>query len=381
MVVVAFVTAAMITVMSAFNGIDDLVKQLFANFDTPLTIMPAEGKMFADSLLTDAQLLSIEGIKGFSRVIEEDAWLNYGDHNAVATIKGVDENYLKHSPIDSMIYEGDFVLQADSFDYAVAGLGVRSELYMPVFENAPTVMNINAPIRGRKISRDKENAFNRDAINVSGVFSVNAELDAKYVIVPLSFSRTLFEMENDISSIEIFLLNDDDAEKVKEDLLKTLPKELTIETRYQKNELVYKTNASEKWATFAILFFILLIACFNIVAALTMLIIEKKKDIFTLSSIGARYNSIERIFVYEGIFINLIGATVGTSLGLLICWLQQEFGLITMQGAMVDTYPVVIKWLDVAGIFAAVFVVGTLFSVTLVRSLMRRFAGNAMTIG
>lgn len=381
MVVVAFVTAAMITVMSAFNGIDDLVKQLFANFDTPLTIIPAEGKMFADSLLTDAQLQSIGGIKGFSRVIEEDAWLNYGDHNAVATIKGVDENYLKHSPIDSMIYEGDFILQADSFDYAVAGLGVRSELYMPVFENAPTVMKINAPIRGRKISRDKENAFNREAINVSGVFSVNAELDAKYVIVPLSFSRTLFEMENDISSIEIFLVNDDDAEKVKEELLKTLPKELTIETRYQKNELVYKTNASEKWATFAILFFILLIACFNIVAALTMLIIEKKKDIFTLSSIGARYNSIERIFVYEGIFINLIGASVGTSLGLLICWLQQEFGLITMQGAMVDTYPVVIKWLDVAGIFAAVFVVGTLFSVTLVRSLMRRFAGNAMTIG
>ncbi len=378
MIVVAFVTAAMITVMSAFNGIDDLVKQLFANFDTPLTIIPVDGKLFADSLLTDAQLQSIEGIKGFCRVIEEDAWLNYGDHNAVATIKGVDDQYLKYSPIDSMIYEGEFILQQDSFDYAVAGLGVRSELYMPIFANAPTVMNINAPIRGRKISRDKENAFNREAINVSGVFSVNAELDSKYVMVPLSFARSLFEMENDISAIEIFLNNDDESENVHTKLLSILPNELTIETRYQKNELIYKTNASEKWATFAILFFILLIACFNIVAALTMLIIEKKKDIFTLSSMGTLYKSIERIFVYEGIFINLIGAVGGISLGLFVCWLQQNFGLITMQGAMVDAYPVVIKWMDVVGIFLAVVVVGTLFSVTLVSALMRRFAANAM---
>lgn len=379
MVVVAFVAAAMITVMSAFNGIDDLVKALFANFDTPLTILPAEGKVFADSLVTNDQLLAIGGIKGISRIIEEDAWLNYGDHNAVATIKGVDDNYLELSPIDSMIYEGEFLLKDKAYNYAVAGLGVRSELYMPVFANAPTVMNINAPIRGRKISRDRENAFNRESINVSGIFSVNAELDAKYVLVPLSFARHLFELENDISSIEIFLNKDEDAEAIKKQLMQTLPKELVVETRYQKNELIYKTNASEKWATFAILFFILLIACFNIVAALTMLIIEKKKDIFTLSSMGARYLSIERIFIYEGIFINFIGAMAGTTLGLAVCWLQQRYGLITMQGAMVESYPVVIKWWDVAGIFCTVIAVGTLFSLTLVRALMRRFASNAMT--
>ncbi|MFN0032233.1 MAG: ABC transporter permease [Flavobacteriales bacterium] len=380
MVVVAFVTAAMIVVMSAFNGIDDLVKKLFSNFDTPLTILPAEGKMFADSLLTDEQLLSVGGIRGFSRVIEEDAWLTFEDHNAVATIKGVDENYLTYSPIDSMIYEGEFVLKSDGYNYAVAGLGVRSELYMPIYDAAPTVMGINAPIRGRKLSRDKENAFNREAVNVSGIFSVNAELDSKYVIVPLDFARELFGMEKESSSIEIFLNDDDDTEKVKQEIQKFLPKELAIETRYEKNALIYKTNASEKWATFAILFFILLIACFNIVAALTMLIIEKKKDIFTLSSLGTRYKSIERIFVYEGIFINLIGAVTGTSLGLLLCWMQQQYGLISMQGAMVDSYPVVFNSADVVGIFVAVVAVGILFSVTLVRALMRRFASNAMTV-
>lgn len=379
MVVVAFVTAAMITVLSAFNGIDDLVKQLFANFDTPLTILPAEGKMFPDSLINDDYLQRLEGIRGYSRVIEEDAWLNFVDHNAVATIKGVDQAYLKYSPIDSMIYEGDFVLQQDSFDYAVVGLGVRSELYMPIVDHAPTVMNINAPIRGSKLSRDKENAFNRESINVSGVFSVNAELDAKYVMVPLSFARNLFGMENDISSIEIFLNDEGQTEQIKAELQKTLPAALRIETRYEKNALVYKTNASEKWATFAILLFILFIACFNIVAALTMLIIEKKKDIFTLSSMGARYRLIVRIFVYEGIFINLIGAVIGTLFGVGICWLQQHYGLISMEGAMVDAYPVLIKWLDVIGIFVVVIFVGSLFSITLVRALMNRFASNAMT--
>ncbi len=378
MLVVAFITAAMICVMSAFNGIDDLVKTLFSNFDTPLTIIPVEGKSFADTLVLDETIMNIHGVRGVSRVIEEDAWLSYIDHNAVATVKGVDKNYLRYSPIDSMIYEGRFKLEDDSFYYAVVGLGVRSELYMPLFDYAPTVMSINAPVRGRKLSRYKENAFNREAVNVSGIFSVNAELDARYIIVPLAFAKSLFEMDGEISAIEIFLDDDDDAERVKQELQLRLPAELRIETRFEKNALVYKTNASEKWATFLILLFILLIACFNIIASLTMLIIEKKKDIFTLSSMGAYSGGIEKIFIYEGLLINLIGAILGTSLGLLLCVIQQQFGLITMEGAMVSSYPVSVKWLDVARIFATVVVVGSTFSATLVRMLVRRFASNAM---
>jgi lipoprotein-releasing system permease protein len=239
-------------------------------------------------------------------------------------------------------------------------------------------MTINAPIRGKKISRNRENAFHREVVNVSGIFSVNAELDAKYVFVPLPFARNLFGMEQEISSVEIFLDNDHDAEKIKSELLTTLSPTLKIETRYEKNALIYKTNASEKWATFLILLFILLIACFNIIASLTMLIIEKKKDIFTLSSMGASNRSIERIFVYEGIFINLTGAVVGMILGLGLCFVQEKFGLIEMEGAMVDAYPVSIKWPDVIGIFLTVITVGSIFSLTLVRMLVRRFASNTM---
>jgi lipoprotein-releasing system permease protein len=378
MMVVAFITAAMICVMSAFNGIDDLVKSLFSNFDTPLTIVPAEGKVFSDSLIVDADLMAIEGIQGFSRVIEDDVWLSYSEQNAVATLKGVDSDYLKYSPIDSMIYEGRFLLEDDSFFYAVVGLGVRGELGMPFFENQPTVMGVNAPVRGKKISRFRENAFNREAVNVSGVFSVNAELDSRYVLVPLPFARSLFEMETKISAIEIFLENDDQAEKVKAQLEERLDPSLRIQTRFDKNALIYKTNAAEKWATFLILLFILLIACFNIIASLTMLIIEKKKDIFTLSSMGLQGKSIEAIFVFEGVLINFFGALTGAALGLSLCFLQEKFGLITMEGAMVNAYPVSIKWLDITGILLSVLLVGTLFSATLVRLLVRRFAGNAM---
>lgn len=380
MMVVAFIAAAMITVMSAFNGIDDLVKRLFANFDAPLTIVAAEGKMFADSLITDKQILSLNGVKGLSRVIEEDAWLSYKDHNAVATIKGVDNSFAQLSPIDTMIFDGEFLLEDDKYSYAVVGLGVRSELYMPLYDYAPTVMQINAPIRGKKLSRHKENAFNREAINVSGVFSVNAELDAKYAMVPLKFARSLFGMENEISSIEIFLNNDKDKDihRLQKELQSIIDPQLKVETRFDKNAMIYKTNASEKWATFLILLFILVIACFNIIASLTMLIIEKKKDIFTLSSMGATARSIESIFVYEGILINFIGAVIGTVIGLALCLGQERYGFITMQGAMVDAYPISIKWMDVLGIFLTVVAVGSLFTLVLVRSLVRRFASNNM---
>jgi len=373
MVVVAFITAAMICVMSIFNGIESLVQELFSNFDAPLTIVPREGKMFSDTLLTDAQLLTVEGVAHFSRIIEEDAWLNYGDKNTVATIKGIDTSYVNHSGIITRMYEGKFVLERDSMFYAVPGLALCGELQMGMMNDELPLLNINAPIRGKKLSRYKEAAFNRETIIVSGIFSVNAELDAQYVFVPLAFARQIFGMDSLVSSVELMLDPAASETEVVERLKKILPPSLAVQTRYDKNALVYQTNESEKWATFLILLFILLIACFNISAALTMLILEKKNDIGTLSSMGATDTSIRKIFVLEGVMINFIGAIAGGALGLLLCFLQTQFGLIRMTGAMVEFYPVLIRWADVLGILATVILVGSLFSVTLVRTLMRRF--------
>jgi lipoprotein-releasing system permease protein len=376
MVIVAFVTAAMISVMSAFSGIEQLVEKLFSTFDAELTIVPATGRSFADSLIVAAHLEDIPGVALYSPVIEEDAWLIYNDQNTVATIKGVRDDYTKLSPIDSMMFSGEFVLQHDSVPFAVPGLGVRSELGIAMGSPIPPLITINAPIKGRKLSRYRENAFQKASIHISGVFSVNAELDIKYVFVPLEFAKELFGMENESSAVEIKLDPNAKADEVKAILQSRLP-ELKVLTRYDKNALVYKTNASEKWATFLILLFILIIAFFNIIASLTMLIIEKKNDILLLTSMGADNLSIERIFILQGIFINLIGAASGVCIGTALCWAQQKFGLISMEGAMVQYYPVVMNPIEILGIFIIVLFTGSLFSVGMVRSLMKRFVKNA----
>jgi len=378
MVVVAFIAAAMIVVMSAFNGIDDLVKSIFSNVDAPLTVVPLEGKFLPDSLINEEAILSIDGVVGLSRVIEEDVRLSHENRYAIATVKGVEANYAEFSPIDTAIVDGQYLLQIDSLPLAVVGSGIQMELDMPLRDYAPTIMEIAAPIRGRRISEFKEDAFNQEQIAVSGVFAINAELDAKYIMVPLPFARQLFGMEDAVSSIDIFTADD-----AKQDALVRLVQlqfagVAKVITREEKNALIYKTNASEKWATFLILLFIFLIACFNIIASLTMLIIEKKRDIFTLNSIGFDTNGIQRIFVYEGVMINAIGAAVGAVIGLIICFAQKEYGLIEMTGGAVESYPISVQWQDVLGILCTVVAVGSLFSTLLVRILVRRFAGNAM---
>lgn len=376
--VVACITAAMIVVLSAFNGFDDLVKDIFSNFDAPLTIVPEQGKFIPDSLIVDGEVKAIAGIRAVCKVIEEDARFSHEKLDAIGTVKGVEVDYAAYTNIDSMVYDGSFVLQSDSTPFAVVGSGIRSELNMPLRDYAPTIMNINAPVRGRSVAKYKQDAISYEAIQVSGIFAINAELDSKYILVPLSFARQLFGMDDVVSSVEIFIENEDETERIKADLLKVLPPGLKVKTRYEKNELIYKTNASEKWATFLILLFIFLIACFNIIASLTMLVIEKKRDIFTLSTLGMDTKGVERIFIYEGLLINVIGACVGLFAGLALCYAQIEFGLITMSGAAVDYYPISVKWPDCLGIFITVVSVGGLFSSTLVRMLVRRFAGNAM---
>jgi lipoprotein-releasing system permease protein len=376
MAVVAFVTAAMIIVLSAFSGIEQLVKDLFSTFDAPYTILPEQGRTIPDSVLTASWFEALPDLEYHTPFIEEDAWLNYDRYNVVATVKGVHDDYTRLAPFDSMMYAGSFMLSRDSVAFAVLGLGVRAELGIPVDPGMPAFVSMNAPIRGRRLSRFREDSFCNLSIPVSGSYSANAELDQKYVMVPLAFARELFGMSGEVSGYELSPAPGASEEQFQKELRKRLPEGLTVQTRYDKNALIYKTNASEKWATFLILVFILIIASFNIIASLTMLIIEKRKDIHVLSSMGMTPSAIRNIFILEGILINLTGAVAGTLLGLGFCVAQQQFGLITMIGAVVEYYPVVIKPLDIAGIFLTVTVLGSTFCILLVRTLLRRFAWN-----
>ena len=375
MSVVAFVACAMILVMSAFNGLELLIEDLFSSFDAPITIVAKQGIQIEEKSIPFEKIQQLEGVTVIGKVIENDAWLQYNNSNTVATIKGIEATYLKTLPTDSMVYAGEFLMEEDSANYAVVGLGVRGELQFPSSLQPSVILNIKTPVAGRRLSTNRENAFNETNLRVTGIFTANAELDKKYIFLPFRLARELYEMDSTLTALEIQTSPNTDLSKLKEELQALLPN-LNVQTREDKNALVYKTNESEKWATYLILVFILIIASFNILASLTLLIIEKKKDIHVMYSMGATKATIRNIFILEGVFINLTGALVGTALGLTLTYLQQTVGLVRMQGAVVEFYPVHIIPSSVALIFLTVCTIGSVFCLVFVPALLKKFQYN-----
>ncbi len=248
-------------------------------------------------------------------------------------------------------------------------------LLVTFFNDVRPPLQLFAPIRGKKIGQHKENAFNRENILVSGVYSVNAELDVKYTIVPYKFAVEIFDREpGEVSALELGLnpgyqLSDVDAE-----IQALAGPSFIVESREEKNALIYKTNRSEKWAAYSIMLFILIIAAFNIMASLTMLVIEKKKDIFILRGMGLREEDVRRIFVLEGVLINFVGAALGLVFGLILCFAQKNFGLVKLQGSIVPYYPVEVHLSDALIIFSSIMFLGIISSTLLVRYLIKRHA-------
>lgn len=372
--VVACVTAAMICILSAFNGIESLVGTLFTTFDAEISISPERGKVFEVDEAILASIAAIPEAEKQSLILEDDVIVRYGGQPSVATIMGVDSNFKSITSVASMMRAGEYLLERNDMACAIPGLGIQSELGIPYDISEFPVMSVSAPIRGKKLSKYKEKALNTKPILVSGVFSVNAELDVKYLLTPLYFAQDLLGYnENTVSRIDVGLAPNSDTEDIKERLQLLLGDELKVETRYDKNSFIHQTNQTEKWATFVILTFILVIAAFNVMASLTMLIIEKKKDIFILKSIGMTDASIFSIFTWQGILINAVGALIGLVLGLLLCFLQIQFGLIELQGSIVDYYPMEVRIMDLIQILITVMGIGTLFSAVMVKYLVKRF--------
>lgn len=376
MVVVAAITAAMIIVLSALNGIEELVEELFSKFDTELTIIPDEGKVFTLGEDTLAMIAAMDGVSMISEVIEEEVWVrnNAQDVNVICTMKGVQPYYGKMSGLDSTVHFGDFTLEQEDFYYAVPGYGIFSDLKLPHRESGdPSILIINAPIRGKKLSRHKEKAFNSMPIMVRSTYSVNAQMDVKYIFTSINFCRELFDYPTQMTSLEITIPDESDIDLLKSQIQALVGNQLIVQTREDKKPLVYKTNQSEKWATFLILLFILIIAAFNIIASLSMLVIEKKKDIFILRSMGAQEKTIRRIFIQVGVMIYFVGSIVGLVFGIIVVWLQQTYKFIEIKGASVPYYPVKIIGNDLVIILICVMTIGLLFSNVLVRHLLKRY--------
>ncbi len=375
--VIAAVATAMVCILSAFNGIEDLVKDLFGTLDADLAVMPQSGAVIPQTW--GDHLADIPGVATWAPVLEDEVVVRADEAARVATVLGVDARYRVVSQIDRAIVEGAYAVEDSSKTCGCLGLGVRSELALKSDNLDPPLFSVSAPIRGRKLSRHRERAFRTEAVHACGTFSINADLDTRYLLLPLSDAQNLLDREGHVSRIEIKALpgwtQTEVAEEVERALTERLGEEatgMTTLTRDDKHNFLTQTNRAEKWATFAILSFILIVAAFNIMASLTMLLLDKKKDLEALDALGMPVHMMEQAFGLQGLTINVIGGLVGVGLGSLLVMGQAAFGWLQLQGSVVPAYPVRLDALDVLGTLAVVVFVGGLGSSAMVRHLIRR---------
>jgi len=322
-------TLALIVILSVFNGFEELVKSLFNTFNPDLIITIKEGKTFNASDLPYEKIKNIPGVVSFTEVVEENALLKYKTEQYIVTLKGVSNDFLTNNPLDTMLVDGDFVLENNVYNFTVMGYLVAYNLGIKINDFSNPV-HVYVPKRTKKRLTSLEQSFNSGSLIPSAVFSVQQEIDSKYVIVPIRFARKLLDYTNEVTSIDIRLDPNADTDFIQQEIQEMAGDAFVIKNRFQQQELLYKIMKSEKWAIFIILSFILIIAVFNVVGSLSMLILDKRKDIAVLFSMGANEKVIKRIFLLEGLLISFSGAIFGLLLGYLLCILQIKYGFIKL---------------------------------------------------
>ncbi len=380
---VALATIAMVCTLSVFNGFKEMVAEQFTAFDPDIKITAASGKSLTPDSSKYSTLCSLPGVDVVCATVEEKAMVQYHGRQIMATIKGVDENFTRLTRIEqSLVGRGAFLLRDSINSYAIPGVGVIGELNCGLYFVEP--LEIYAPRRGAKVSLANPAAnFRKGMLFSQGVaFVVNHSLyDDSYIITDAGFARELFGRgSNEATSIEIKLADGADSEAVKKSIAQLLGGGVTIEDRYEQQKDVFKVMKVEKLISYIFLSFILLIACFNIIGSLSMLIIEKRANMETLRALGATDDIIGNIFVFEGSIISAIGAIGGIILGILLCLAQQEFGFLTLGAGdafVTSSYPVKVETADIITIFATVLVVGLVAVWLPVRALAKRFTDNA----
>lgn len=363
---VALATMALVCTLSVFNGFQDLVATFFTAFDPQLKITAVSGKVFDGEDARVLKLAEMPEIELITRTLEDNAMVKYQDRQAMVVVKGVEDNFEQQSAIDSILYgRGNPVLHDEVADYVIPGMGLVSVLGSGVRFLDPLV--VYAPKRGSKVNLSNPSAsFVSGKLFSSGlVFAVSQEkYDMSYMLTSLNFARRLFQYDNEVSSIEVKLKDGYSVAQAKQKITALLGDEFRVQDRYQQQADTFRIMEIEKLISYFFLTFILMIACFNVIGSLSMLIIDKKQDALTLRNLGANDRLIIRIFLLEGRMISFIGAVAGILVGLLLCSVQQQFGIISLGSSagsfVIDAYPVSIHLTDIILIFLTVLLVGFL---------------------
>ncbi|WP_233268748.1 ABC transporter permease [Mucilaginibacter lacusdianchii] len=356
-------SAALIIILSVFNGFEKVILSMYNNFTPELKIEPAQGKTFDPNVAYFKQLKHDVRVFSFTEVLQEKALIRYNNRQFIGTVRGVSDDFLKNKQLDSTIQVGSFTLKANGKQYAVIGGLVQNSLAINVNDPLAT-MQVYSPRRNSAVnSINPADEFTVQFINPSGIFAVQQDFD-DMVVTPIEFTRRLLDIPVQLSSVELNFNKGTNVNAIKKEAEDKLGKAFVVKNRYQQNTELYKTLNYERWFTYLILTFVLIIAIFNIIGSLTMLVIDKRKDIAVLTSLGAGKPLIQGIFFFEGMMISAIGCVVGMILGLGFCILQQQFGLVKMGGQMmvIDAYPVDIKATDFLLVFFTVTIISVIAS-------------------
>ncbi|MBC7693889.1 MAG: FtsX-like permease family protein [Burkholderiales bacterium] len=366
-VAIAVTTAALIIVLSAMNGLTSVVADLYHAIEPDLKITATDSKYMTEKKELTEKINSVEGINGISYSIEENALMKIDDKQAIVTIKGVDDDFKNLTHFDTVVVDGVYRFIYNNQYYGVFGRGIANRLDININDFISPI-SIYAPVRGKVESINPEDAFNKITISPAGIFSLNDDFDYKYVLVDLKAAQQLFDCQDAFSIIELSVKNKDQLNSIQKQLQEKLGSGYIIKNRYQVNDVLFKTLETEKLWTFLILAFILVIATFNIIGALTMLIIEKKKDIKTLYNLGADQKLIQNIFMQEGFLITSGGALTGLLIGTIVCILQQQFHLVTFDDqSVIAYYPIKMEIKDFFWVLGVVMGIGFLAAIYPVR--------------
>lgn len=362
---VAVGTMALVIVLSVFNGFHDLVASFFTNFDPQIELVPTQGKTApADDPVLD-QVRQMPQVNVSTDVLEDQGLAVYGDRQQMVTVMGVDDNFTQLTNISDILYgDGEFTLQAANLFYAIPGIRLAQD--MGLGARFDGYLKLYAPVRRGQITdlEDPSDGFVVDSLISPGVvFAVNqAKYDRNHIICSIGFARRLFDQDGMLSSLQIRLKPGSDLAAVKKQMREIVGSKYRVLDRFEQQSDTFNIMQIEKVLAYVFLTFILMVACFNIISSLSMLIIDKKADAATLRNLGATDRQIRSIFLFEGRIISAIGAVVGILLGLLLCWLQQEFGLVHMGDSagsfVVNAYPVSVHYGDVAIVFVTVLLIG-----------------------
>ena len=368
-------TAALIIILSVYNGFDSLIRSMMSNVEPDLLITPATGKVFIPEGETYDWLYDQPTVKSMCCILQEQVFINYDGKQGIAKAKGVDWVYEDETSLRDHMTDGEFKLHKGDIALAVVGAGLAYD--MQISHRFLSPIEIYFPSRTRKISlANPASAIEGIKVWPAGQFSVNADVDKELLILPITKMQELLEYENEVSGVEIRVIEGTTAKELKklqEEIEQRLGAEFKVKDRFQQNESLYKMMKYEKAAIFMILIFVIIIIAFNIFGSLTMLIIEKSHDIKTLKSLGATDRLIKKIFILEGWMISLSGMTVGLVVGISFSLLQQWLGFIKMPGHfIVQAYPVILSWGDVALTAIGVATIGYLIALIPATALSRR---------